>query len=362
MYKRIFAPLLFCLPPEVAHGVVFSALRVLGRVPFLLRLLARLAGPAPSSLRVRAMGLDFPNPIGLAAGLDKDGVAIDALAALGFGFVEVGTLTAERQAGNPKPRLFRLRADRALLNRMGFNNCGAEEAGRRLARRRRGGIIVGINIGKTRAVPDEDAAIAADYAASARALAGAADYLVINVSSPNTPGLRGLQSPERLRPLLEAVRAACREACPERSIPLLIKISPDLRDEEIDSLADLALELGLAGIIATNTTVSREGLTTDPEAVRALGPGGVSGRPLKARSLQVLGRLHARVRGRLVLISAGGIESADDAWERLRAGATLVQIYTALVYEGPTLPRRLARGLAKKLGKVPGFPKSKVDS
>src|SRR6185503_3384052 len=217
MYRRIFAPLLFCLPPESAHALVFFTLRLLGRVPVLLRLLARVAGPAPSRPPVRAMGLEFPNPIGVAAGLDKDGVAIDALSALGFGFVEVGTLTAEPQAGNPKPRLFRLRADRALLNRMGFNNCGAEEAGRRLARRRRGGAIVGINIGKTRTVPDEDAAIAADYAASARALARAADYLAINVSSPNTPGLRGLQTPERLRPLLEAVRAACREACPERN-------------------------------------------------------------------------------------------------------------------------------------------------
>jgi dihydroorotate dehydrogenase len=302
---------------------------------------------------VRALGLSFPGPVGLAAGFDKDARGTRGLAALGFGFVEVGTVTARAQPGNPRPRMFRLTADRALVNRMGFNNAGAAAAAAALGRSggrspgRPGGPVVGVNIGKTRAVPDADAA--ADYAASARAVAAVADYVVVNVSSPNTPGLRDLQAEDRLRPVLVAVRAALDAASPGRRVPLLVKIAPDLADANVDAVADLALELGLDGIIATNTTVSRDGLASPAAKVAAAGAGGLSGPPLRARSLEVLRRLHARAGDRLVLIAAGGIETPDDAWERLRAGATLVQAYTAFVYGGPLWPRQMHAGLAARL-------------
>jgi dihydroorotate dehydrogenase len=306
-------------------------------------------------LRVRALGLEFPGPLGLAAGFDKDARGTRGLAALGFGFVEVGTVTARAQPGNPRPRMFRLTADRALVNRMGFNNAGAAAAAARLGRirgrRSGGGPVVGVNIGKTRAAPDEDAA--ADYAASARVVAAVADYVVVNVSSPNTPGLRDLQAADRLRPVLVAVRAALDAAVcggqPNRRVPLLVKIAPDLADADVDAIADLALEVGLDGIIATNTTVSRDGLASSPGEVASAGAGGLSGPPLRARALEVLTRLRERAGDRLVLIAAGGIETPDDAWERLRAGATLVQAYTGFVYGGPLWPRRMHAGLARRM-------------
>ena len=314
-------------------------------------LLRRWLGPRDPVLRVRALGLEFPGPLGLAAGFDKDARGTRGLAALGFGFVEVGTVTARAQPGNPRPRMFRLTADRALVNRMGFNNAGAAAAAARLGRsegrRSGGGPVVGVNIGKTRDAPDAGAA--ADYAASARAVAAVADYVVVNVSSPNTPGLRDLQAADRLRPVLTAVRSALDASSPARRVPLLVKIAPDLADADVDAIADLALELGLDGIIATNTTVSRDGLASPPAEVAAAGAGGLSGPPLRARSLEVLTRLRERAGDRLVLIAAGGIETPDDAWERLRAGATLVQAYTGFVYGGPLWPRRMHAGLARRM-------------
>jgi dihydroorotate dehydrogenase len=268
---------------------------------------------------------------------------VGGLGALGFGFVEVGTVTARAQPGNDKPRLFRLTADRALVNRMGFNNSGAGAAAARLRRRGRSGPVVGVNIGKSRAAPEQEAA--ADYAASARAVAGVADYVVVNVSSPNTPGLRDLQAAGRLRPVLVAVREVLDEVA--QGVPLLVKIAPDLADSDIDAVADLAIELGIDGIIATNTTVSRDGLASSPGEVAAAGAGGLSGPPLRARALAVLERLRARAGDRLVLVAAGGIETPEDAWERLRAGATLVQAYTGFVYGGPLWPRRMHAGLAR---------------
>ncbi|HZE30225.1 MAG TPA: quinone-dependent dihydroorotate dehydrogenase, partial [Actinoallomurus sp.] len=262
--------------------------------------------------------------------------------AFGFGFVEIGTVTARAQPGNPRPRLFRLVKDRAIVNRMGFNNEGARAAAARLRGPRR--IIVGVNIGKTKVVPEHEAV--ADYVESTERLAALADYLVVNVSSPNTPGLRNLQAVEHLRPLLEAVRAAARRATP-RPVPLLVKIAPDLDDADVDAVADLALDLGLDGIIATNTTISRDGLTSSN--AEAAGAGGLSGAPLKSRSLEVLRRLRERTGDRLVLISVGGIETADEAWERIQAGATLVQAYTGLIYGGPSWPRRINRGLSARL-------------
>ena len=334
------------LPAETAHELALLIIRAAGAVPGLAAALRRVLGPRDPVLRVRAMGLDFPGPLGMAAGFDKDARGVPVLGALGFGFVEVGTVTARPQPGNPKPRLFRLMDDRAIVNRMGFNNGGAAAAAARLRRPR--GVIVGVNIGKTRAVPEQDAV--ADYVASARAVAPVADYVVVNVSSPNTPGLRDLQAVDRLKPLLTAVRDVL------HGVPLLVKIAPDLADEDVDAIADLAVSLGLDGIIATNTTVSRDGLASSPAEVTAAGAGGLSGPPLRERSLAVLRRLRERAAlnseaggDQLVLIAAGGIETADDAAERLAAGATLVQAYTAFVYGGPLWPRRINAGLAERL-------------
>ena len=351
MYRLLYRVVLRRVPAEAAHRGGFWLIQGFGwaaRGPGVAWLLGRWLGPTDPVLRVRALGLEFPGPLGLAAGFDKDARATRGLGALGFGFVEVGTVTAQAQPGNPRPRMFRLSADRALVNRMGFNNAGALAAAARLRRRGRRGPVVGVNIGKTRVVPDQEAA--ADYAASARAVAGVADYVVVNVSSPNTPGLRDLQATDRLRPVLVAVREALDAAAggrPGGRVPLLVKIAPDLADADVDAVADLALELGLDGIIATNTTVSRDGLASPARQVAAAGAGGLSGPPLRARALAVLVRLRARAGDRLVLIAAGGIETPDDAWERLRAGATLVQAYTGFIYGGPLWPRRMHAGLAR---------------
>lgn len=307
-------------------------------------LCASLCRPRDPALAVRALGVDFPSPVGLAAGFDKDAQVYEALGALGFGFVEVGTLTASAQPGNDRPRMFRLPADRALVNRLGFNNGGAEEARARLARPQR--TIVGVNIGKTKLVPESEAV--GDYVKSAELLGPHARYFVVNVSSPNTPGLRDLQSVERLRPLLVAVRETLDRVVSGRRVPLLVKIAPDLSDDDVDAIGDLALELGLDGVIATNTTVRRDGLRTPPERVAVLGAGGLSGRPLAARALEVLERLRAKGGERLVLVASGGIDDVDSAWARIRAGASLLEVYTGLVYEGPLFARRLARGLAAR--------------
>lgn len=349
MYRWLIRPVLFRLPAEWAHTLAFGALRLLHRIPGVRQALRRAWGISDGALGVPALGLHFPSPVLLAAGFDKQAHGYEALGDLGFGAIEVGTITGQPQAGNPRPRLFRLPSDRALLNRMGFNNCGSEVAARRLSRPRRN--LVGVNIGKTKLVPDSEAI--ADYVASTRRLAPFADYLVVNVSSPNTPGLRDLQATERLRPLLVAVQAALREVCASSAPPLLVKIAPDLADSDVLAIADLALELELAGIVATNTSSGRAGLSTP--SVEALGAGGISGAPLRARALEVLKLLRGRAGSRLTLVAAGGIASAEDAWQRLQAGASLVQVYTALIYEGPELPRRIAQGLLAR-ARAEGFP------
>lgn len=282
-------------------------------------------------------GVNFPGPLGLAAGFDKDGTGLNVWGALGFGYAEVGTVTAHAQPGNPSPRLFRLPDDRALLNRMGFNNDGAAALAKRLAGHR-SDVPIGVNIGKTKLTAVEDAAD--DYRASARLVGPYADYLVVNVSSPNTPGLRDLQAVESLRDILTGVQA-------ETSTPVLVKISPDLADHDIDEIADLAVDLKLAGIVATNTTVSRAGLRTP--GVERLGSGGISGPPLRARAGEVLRRLYGRVGGRLTLISVGGIETVDDAWDRITAGASLLQGYTGFVYGGGLWAKHIHDGLAVRL-------------
>lgn len=332
-YRALFDTVFTRIDPERAHHLGFAAVRA--GAPLTARL-PRAAAP------VRAMGIEFPAVLGLAAGFDKNALGVDALAALGFGFVEIGTVTARPQPGNPRPRLARLPADRAVVNRMGFNNDGAEAVARRLAGRRFR-VPLGVNIGKTKVVP-EDAAVG-DYEFSTGLLAPHADYLVVNVSSPNTPGLRDLQSVEKLEPLLAAVRRRA-DAVTEAHVPLLVKIAPDLDDDDVLAVADLAVALGLDGIVATNTTIARDGLTSGLAAVDAAGPGGLSGAPLRARAEEVLRLLRGRVGPDLTLIGVGGITGVDDARARLAAGATLLQGYTAFIYEGPLWPRRINRALA----------------
>ncbi len=347
MYAAAFW-LLRRLPAETAHHLVFALMRAGLGLAATRRALGRWLRPSDPILRVHAFGVSFEGPVGLAAGFDKDASGPDALGALGFAFVEVGTVTAQAQPGNPRPRMFRLPEDRALLNRMGFNNRGAAHAAERLSKRRLDEpTVVGVNIGKTKIVAEADAA--RDYAKSAEIVAPHAAYCVVNVSSPNTPGLRNLQATDALRPILVAVRSALDRGSAERRVPLLVKIAPDLADEDVDAVADLALELSLDGIVATNTTLSREGLSTPRAEVAALGAGGVSGAPVKARALAVLKRLRARVGERLVLVSVGGIETVDDAWGRIVHGASLIQLYTGFIYGGPLLPRDLHRGIAERL-------------
>lgn len=346
LYRALFWLVLKRLPAETAHHVGFALLRAAMFIPGVAALCRRLLGARDPALRITVFGREIPSPLGLAAGFDKDGKGPAALAALGFGVIEVGTITAQPQPGNPRPRMFRLTRDRALINRLGFNNQGAEVAARRLARRPRVPLL-GINIGKTKVVSEEGAL--ADYAASAERLAPLADYLVVNVSSPNTPGLRDLQAVDKLRPLLAHVRATLDRVSPDRRVPLLVKIAPDLADDDIDAVADLALELRLDGIIATNTTIARTGLATPAADVAALGAGGLSGAPLESRALAVLRRLRARTGDSFLLVAAGGIMDADAAWARIRAGATLIQGYTGFIYGGPLWPRRIHRGLSRHL-------------
>ncbi len=328
---------LFTVPPERIHTLVFAALRTATATEPARRQLRRALAPHDPILASTVFGVSFPGPLGLAAGFDKDGLGLDTWGPLGFGYAEVGTVTAQAQPGNPLPRLFRLPADRALLNRMGFNNHGAGQLALRLARHQPD-VPIGVNIGKSKTTPPERAVD--DYRASARLLGPLAAYLVVNVSSPNTPGLRDLQAVEALRPILSAVLA-------ETSTPARVKIAPDLSDEDVDAVADLALELGLAGIVATNTTISRAGLHTP--GVDALGPGGISGPPVAPRALAVLRRLRARVGTGLVLISVGGIETAEDAWQRITAGAALLQGYTGFVYGGGLWARDIHDGIAQRL-------------
>lgn len=316
LYRLVFELGLRRLDPERAHELAAKALRV---VP-------RRARP-DAVLRTDALGTTFPSPLVAAAGFDKNATMVGGLTALGFGAVEVGTVTMRAQPGNPRPRIFRRVGERALVNRMGFPNDGAAAVRARLERRR-ADVVVGVNVSKNGDVPLDDAA--ADCAAVAAELAPVADYLVVNVSSPNTPGLRDLQAIGRLRGVLEAVR----EAAP--GVPLLVKISPDLEDHEIDEIAALAVELALDGVVAVNTTTAGQE------------QGGLSGAPLKTRALDVLRRLHETLADeRPIVVSVGGIETADDAWQRIKAGATLVQAYTAFVYGGPRWPLRMNDGLAQ---------------
>lgn len=337
LYSYLFRFGLSKLDPESAHHLGSYVIRAAGLVS---RLGVRPLR-ADASLRTQALGLTFDSPFGLAAGFDKNATMIDGLGMLGFGHVEVGTLTKHAQPGNPKPRMFRLMQDRALINRMGFNNGGSADAYPRIsnARLRRGRPVIGVNIGKSRVTEVENAT--ADYVWSAQRLAPVADYLAVNVSSPNTPGLRGLQEVDSLKPLLQAVKDASGDT------PVLVKIAPDLEDVHIDGIVRLAVDLGLAGIIATNTTIERTGLKESQHRIEEIGAGGLSGAPLKNRSLEVLKRVRATAPDSFTVISVGGVTEAQDVVDRLNAGADLVQGYTAFIYEGPLWAHRINRGLVK---------------
>lgn len=309
--------------------------------PGALRLIETFCTVHDPRLETRAFGLNFPSPVGLAAGFDKNALAVPTWAALGFGFVEIGSVTAQAQPGNPKPRLFRLPEDEALINRMGFNNDGATVVAKRLEHLRERGfasVPVGVNVGKSKVAPLDEAA--EDYLASLQFLWPHGDYFVINVSSPNTPGLRALQERERLTALLSAVTEFAAERPPK---PLLLKLAPDLSDAELAEIAELAVRFDLSGLVATNTTIAREGLRASVDET-----GGLSGRPLKKRALEVLTFLQSLGTG-LPIVSVGGVRDANDVWERLEAGACLIQLYTSFVYEGPFLLRRLNRQLVGKL-------------
>jgi dihydroorotate dehydrogenase len=341
----VIKPLLFAMSPTAAHRVAMAGLAPLEHLAP-LRSLVRPPRFDPR-LAVRKMGLVFPTPIGLAAGLDKNGTRARAFAALGFGHVELGTVTAEVQGPNPPPNLFRLPLDRALVNRLGFPNEGAGAVARRVEGRVDGvGVPVGLSIGKSRSVDTSHAV--ADYVASFRAVRKAADFVVVNVSSPNTKDLRALQAEDAAR---EIFGALMEENSRGPSRPILVKIAPDLTGEAIDAVVDEAVAAGLAGVVATNTTISRNGLVTPKARVDEIGAGGLSGRPIRTRSLEVVKRVRARLGDGPCVIGVGGIDDTESALAMLRAGADLVQIYTGFVYEGPSLPRVLARGLAAAMDK-----------
>jgi dihydroorotate dehydrogenase len=338
---ELIKPWLFRQDPEGIHERVMLLLAWLGQRGPSLELIRQLFSLRDPRLEVSAFGLRFPNPIGLAAGFDKNAVAVRTWAALGFGHVEIGSVTALPQPGNPRPRLFRLPQDQALINRMGFNNEGAQAVAARLAHLQetfgRPPVPLGINLGKSRVAPLEEAP--QDYLQSLSRLWPYGDYFAINVSSPNTPGLRALQDKDRLEELLAALAGFV-----QGQKPLLLKIAPDLTWEQIDEILALVEQYRLSGLIATNTTTARSGLQTPIDEV-----GGLSGKPLRVRSLEVLKYLHAQLQGRLPIVSVGGIFSAEDVWERLSNGATLVQVYTGLVYEGPSLLKKLCRGLLERM-------------
>ena len=342
MYKSLLKPLLFRQHPEKVHDLTFSWVRRLAKLPLFGEVVNFSFGYKNPNLVREVFGLRFDNPIGLAAGFDKDAKLIDEMAGLGFGFIEIGTLTPKPQGGNPQPRLFRLPEDQGIINRMGFNNGGVLAAVERL-KKRKSDVIIGGNIGKNKDTPNERAVD--DYLFCLEALHPYVDYFVLNVSSPNTPNLRELQEKEPLKGLLTAVKAA--NDAKETPRPILLKIAPDLTTGQLDDIVEIVLETGIAGIIATNTTLDRSSLSTPDSTVLEIGAGGLSGAPLKAKSTAIIEYLSKKSQKKFPIIGVGGIFSVEDAIEKLEAGASLLQVYTGMIYEGPSLIKRLNKGLAQ---------------
>ena len=341
-YRSLVRPLLFRLPPETAHELALHSLSLLPS-----RILAKRSS---TQNPISRFGLLFSNPVGLAAGFDKNGIALRPLAALGFGFIEAGTVTFHPQPGNPRPRLFRLSEDQALINRAGFNNEGAGAFVKRVERNRPD-CVLGVSIGKSKITPLEEAT--QDYLASFELVYNVADYIAVNVSSPNTPQLRELQQSQQLSGLLSALQTRGRELEQrhQKRVPLLVKLSPDLERRDLEMIVAVLESLQIDGIIATNTTINRENLSSDPNLVTAAGEGGLSGKPLKRRSTQMIAQLYELTRGRIPLIGVGGIFTARDAWEKICAGASLVQLYTGFIYQGPNIANDINQGLARILAR-----------
>jgi dihydroorotate dehydrogenase len=343
MYKLLIRPFLFLFSPETIHHFTFKTLKTLGSIPGVLSLIKSIYSISDKQLERTLFGITFKNPVGLAAGFDKDAILIDELAAFGFGFIEIGTLTPKPQPGNDKPRLFRLPEDHAIINRMGFNNHGVDEAVEKL-RTRKSNVIVGGNIGKNKVTPNEQAS--EDYKKCFEALYPYVDYFVVNVSSPNTPNLRELQEKEPLKKLLSEVKAL--SLAKKKPKPVLLKIAPDLNSDQLSDVVEILKETNTDGVIATNTTISREGLISDTQKVAAIGSGGLSGKPLATRAAEVISYLRSKLGPDFPIIGVGGIMSAQDAVDKLNAGADLIQIYTGFIYEGPALIKSINKALLKK--------------
>lgn len=344
MYK-ILKPLLFLFSPEKAHHFTILLARIAFALPLIGGIMERFFQVKDPRLERNLFGLNFENPVGLAAGFDKDGKYFDLMAKLGFGFIEVGTVTPKAQEGNPQPRLFRLKEDKAIINRMGFNNEGVEALVERLKKGKPRHLIIGGNIGKNKNTPNENAAD--DYTYAFEQLFPYVDYFVVNVSSPNTPNLRDLQEKEPLTKLLSHLQKLNQKK--ENPKPILLKIAPDLTNTQLDDIIDIVEITRIDGVIATNTTISRTGLDTPTEKINAIGNGGLSGQPLTKRSTEVIRYIHQKSKGSIKIIGVGGIASPADAREKLAAGAALVQIYTGLIYEGPSLVRKINKGILENI-------------
>lgn len=357
LWEKIARPLLFKLPAEKAHYLSMGAFDCLLSPKFVANRFRGRYVVDDASLATTVFGLPFKNPIGLAAGFDKDARWFPELASLGFGHVEVGTITGQGQPGNPKPRLFRLPKDRAVINRMGFNNAGADAAARRLEKTEKASPhdILGVNIGKTKVVPVEEAD--EDYLFSFERLFSYADYFAVNVSSPNTPGLRSLQNKEPLIRLLSAILKLNDRLAAEHEVnpkPVLLKIAPDVTDEQLADIVSILREIKMSGIIATNTTLSRADLNTDPQKVDQIGAGGLSGSPLTLRSREIVKQLHGELQGAVPIVGVGGVMNGEDAWQMILSGASLVQVYTGFIYGGPGMVRDINRHISGRL-KQHGF-------
>ena len=342
MYKLFIRPVFFLFDPEKIHHFTFSLIQLLHKIPGVAAIFKGLFSFKSKSLEREVFGLKFPNPVGLAAGFDKDAKLVDELATMGFGFIEIGTLTPKPQPGNELPRLFRVKSDAGIINRMGFNNGGVEAAVARL-KDRNSKILIGGNIGKNKITPNEEAV--RDYELCFESLYDVVDYFVVNVSSPNTPNLRELQDKEPLKQLL--VRLQDRNKAKSKQKPILLKIAPDLTNEQLDDIIAIAQEINLDGLIATNTTISREKLTTSQNELNKIGAGGLSGKPLTQRSNEVIAYLRAKLGEAFPIIGVGGIMNEQDAVDKLDAGATLIQVYSGYIYEGPGLVKRINKRLAK---------------
>ncbi len=343
MYKNIIRPLFFLFQPEFIHKLTFKFLKIIFFIPGFRGLISKIYNRDTAALNRTVFGINFKNPIGLAAGFDKNAEMYDELSAFGFGFIEIGTLTPEPQPGNPTPRVFRIPADKGLINRMGFNNDGLKLAVKRL-RKNKSRVIIGGNIGKNKITPNEDAIL--DYEKGFLALYDVVDYFVVNVSSPNTPNLRALQEKEPLKKLLSRLQVLNNEKIKQK--PILLKIAPDLTNEQLDDIIEIVFNTGIDGLVATNTTISRNGLSISESEVDKMGAGGLSGSPLKDRSTEVIRYLSKKSDKKIPIIGVGGIMNAEDAIEKLEAGADLIQVYTGFIYEGPGIVKKINQELVKR--------------